>query len=518
MTRQNSYSDLERLELAAQRIVEAQADITASYGDWVDVTMACASLGEGAREAYHRICSVYPKYSHEECDAKFDNCLRTGRNLVTLGTVMKLAKDAGVDISMPRGRRQKSQKQQEEEQKNRMVRLAELLKEQAEWRHNTWLNRTELKEQDGRWRSFQERDLATYYCRVQEQGLKVKQEDINAMTKNRDFCPDYDAFKDWLLNLKPWNPDTDPDYLYDFYIGRLTFQDPENEDFYDRMLRKWHIGMVALVLGLINENPIMPIFKGTQHIGKTYFVRHILPPELSSYRLEVGPSERIDKDFIISLSETPLILFDEISFGSNQKNEAFKYIVTSSRSNVRDAYAHFRESRQRRASLIATTNEDNFIRDSQGNRRYLVIDLKDTVDLDAFPLPYEGAYAQALYLLDHGFQPKPDQDESQLITEHNLAFMEANDCEEAIMTFLQLPDGKADEEAMSAGDIMRELNLKGFRGRQYNSNSIGKAMKRLGYEYRTIRGRIKYLVAKVDYDLHSRDNKLDVKQFAPKIY
>ena len=24
-----------------------------------------------------------------------------------------------------------------------------------------------------------------------------------------------------------------------------------------------------------------------------------------------------------------------------------------------------------------------------------------------FPLPYEGAYAQALYLLDHGFQPKP---------------------------------------------------------------------------------------------------------------
>ena len=192
--------------------------------------------------------------------------------------------------------------------------------------------------------------------------------------------------------------------------------------------------------------------------------------------------------------------------------------AVSSRSNVRDAYAHFRESRQRRASLIATTNEDNFIRDSQGNRRYLVIDLKDTVDLDAFPLPYEGAYAQALYLLDHGFQPKPDQDESQLITEHNLAFMEANDCEEAIMTFLQLPDGKADEEAMSAGDIMRELNLKGFRGRQYNSNSIGKAMKRLGYEYRTIRGRIKYLVAKVDYDLHSRDNKLDVKQFAPKIY
>ena len=88
----------------------------------------------------------------------------------------------------------------------------------------------------------------------------------------------------------------------------------------------------ALMLGRINENPQMPIFKGHQHIGKTYFVRNILPPGLTDYRLEVGPAERIDKDFIISLSETPLIIFDEISFGSNQKSDAFKYIVTSSRS------------------------------------------------------------------------------------------------------------------------------------------------------------------------------------------
>lgn len=516
MTRQNSYSDLERLEMVAQRIVEAQADITASYGDWVDVTMACASLGEGAREAYHRICSVYPKYSHEECDAKFDNCLRTGRNMVTLGTVMKLAKDAGVDISMPRGRRQKTEQQQEEEQKNRMVRLAELLKEQAEWRHNTWLNRTELKEQDGRWRSFQERDLATYYCRVQEQGLKVKQEDINAMTKNRDFCPDYDAFKDWLLNLKPWNPDTDPDYLYDFYIGRLTFQDPENEDFYDRMLRKWHIGMVALVLGLINENPIMPIFKGTQHIGKTYFVRHILPPELSSYRLEVGPSERINKDFIISLSETPLILFDEISFGSNQKNEAFKYIVTSSRSNVRAAYDHFRETRERRASLVATTNEDKFIRSTDGTRRFLVIDLKETVNLGAFPLPYEGAYAQALYELDHGYDPKPDQDESQLISQHNSHYTEPNDCEEVLSTLLKNPKTIENATALAAGDILTLMSMSGHRGRNFTTSEIGRAMKRMGFECSIIHGRTKYLVEKIDPDIRRRENEDDKNEFVPK--
>ena len=185
---------------------------------------------------------------------------------------------------------------------------------------------------------------------------------------------------------------------------------------------------------------------------------------------------------------------------------------------MRDSYARFRELRERRASLIATTNEDNFIRSTEGTRRYLVIDLKDTVDLDAFPLPYEGAYAQALYLLDHGFQPKPTHNESQLITEHNRRFEEPSDCEEAILTFLKLPDTLDNAESLSAGDIMRELSFRGFRGREYNANSIGKAMKRLGFEKRKIRGTNKYLTAKIDPDMRNRENKEDAKEFVPEVF
>ena len=514
----NNYSDLEHLQLVAQRIAESGKDLTAQYGDWVNITFSCASLGEQAREAYHTICSNYPGYRREECDEKFTNCLRSGNGSVSLGTLMKMAQDAGIDTSLPRGRRQKSPSQKKEEQQNRIQLMRESLNAQASWRFNVWRQRPEVRENGGEWRPFQDRDLDTYYCRLKEQGINIKQQDVKAMIFSRDFCTDFDACSSWLNSLKPWNPDTDPDYLHDFYLGHLEFADPKNEPFYDQMLKKWHVGLVALMLGRITENPQMPILKGAQHIGKTYFARHILPPELRDYRLEVGPSERIDKDFIISLSETPLILFDEISFGSNQKNEAFKYIVTSNRSNVRDAYAKFREPRERRASLIATTNEDNFIRDAEGNRRYLVIDLKATVDLINFPLPYEGAYAQALYLLDHGFQPKPTHEESQLITQHNQRFIEANDCEEAILTFLKQPDGQSTEEALSAGDIMRELGFRGFRGREYNANAVGKTMKRLGFESKKIRGSNKYLVTKIDPDMHNRENLADANQFVPEVF
>lgn len=514
----NNYTDIEHLELVAQRLAEAGRDITADYADWISVTFACASLGEQAREAYHTICSLYSGYKREECDEKFTNCLKASNGSVTLGTLMKLAHDAGIDTSLPRGRRQKSARQKKEEQENRIQAMREALCQQAQWRFNIWRQRPEVCEPGHDWRPVQDRDLDTYYCRLKELGLKISQQDVKALIFSRDFCQDFDAVKEWLCGLKPWNPDSDPDYLKDFYTGHLEYGDPENEPFYEQMLKKWHTGLVALMLGRINENPQMPIFKGAQHIGKTYFVRHILPPELSDYRLEVGPSERIDKDFIISLSETPLILFDEISFGSNQKNEAFKYIVTSSRSNVRDAYAHFRESRQRRASLIATTNDDYFIRESEGSRRYLAIDLRDTVDLDAFPLPYEGAYAQALYLLDHGYEPKPTHDESQQITRHNASFMEPSDCEEAILTFLRQPDGTSPMEALSAGDIMHELNYRGFRGREYNANNIGKTMKKLGFESKVIHGTRKYLVTKIDYALHITENKEEANEFLPEIF
>jgi hypothetical protein len=96
--------------------------------------------------------------------------------------------------------------------------------------------------------------------------------------------------------------------------------------------------------------------------------------------------------------------------------------------------------------------------------------------------------------------------------------MEISDCEEAILTFLRLPDGMSTMEALSAGDIMHELNSRGFRGREYNANTIGKYMKKLGFESKVIHGTRKYLVTKVDYALHNTENKEDVKKFIPEVF
>ena len=134
----NNYTNLEHLKLVAQRLAEAGRDITADYADWISVTFACASLGEQAREAYHTICSLYSGYKREECDEKFTNCLKAGNGSVTLGSLMKMAQDAGIDINLPRGRRQKSKTQKKEEQENRIQAMRDALNAQSEWRFNVW--------------------------------------------------------------------------------------------------------------------------------------------------------------------------------------------------------------------------------------------------------------------------------------------------------------------------------------------------------------------------------------------
>ncbi len=497
MINNHTFTDLEHLELVANRIAERGLDLTCSYPDWIKVTFACASLGEGAREPYHTICRQYSGYRREECDAKFDNCLRTGSGAIKVATLMQMAKDAGIDITLPRGRRAKSEEKKSEERKNQFQAAVKTLKSWGDWYFNTWTERTEIQKDGGERQPVTDIDVSTYYCRLKELGINVSAKDVEHILKNQDFATPYDPFRDYLEGLPEWK-EGDPDYIHDFFVGHMEFGDPENMEFYDLMFHKWFVGMVGLWLETYEENPIVPVLYGEQHIGKTFFVRNILSRPLQRYLFPVSPSARVDKDFEIAMSETPLMFLDEFNINNQTKSDAYKYAATSTKSYVRDSYAHHREMRIRKASLIAATNHEQFIRETEGMRRYLAVNLAGTVNLNNAPLPYDGAYAQAYYLIKHGYHHKPTQEESALITEHNQPYVMNDDVAEVLQTLLRIPEAGEITEAFSAGDILNLLNIRGFRGRAFNTNNIGKAMTKIGFQIkRTRKGKL-YLAVVIE--------------------
>ncbi len=476
----NSFSDLERLELIAQRLYERNVDLTASYGDWVRVTMACASLGEQARESYHKICSLYPKYRREEADGKFNNCLRTANGSVSLGTLVQMAKDAGVDTSMPRGRR--ANKAEDTDSKaDKVTRIIDELTRNREWRYNVLREKTEFKEEGQDWEPMNDRNFDTMITNLRQQGLSIQGQSLKSILGSKDFARDYNPVHEYLNSLPGYDPEKDSDYIHETFVGHFILENPEDAPFYDMVFRHFIVGMVELWLGQIKENPTMPVLSGPQGIGKSYFCRGLLPPELESYVANVGPGQPIDKDTIIMLSEELLIVCDEFELSSKSKIDMYKYIASLDKSKVRRSYDRYSEDRIRRASLIGSNNQSSFIYEPEGNRRFVGVGIKGLIKLSEKPIDYRGLYAQVLYLITQNYPPHPSEEEISQINLHNVAYLQLDDCTEALLTIIRLPKEEEPSEWVLIGDLMKKLAMNGFRGSSFSAIKIGRSLRKMGF-------------------------------------
>ena len=90
------------IETVTQRIESAGVDITADYGDWVNLGFALTEeLGENGRDYFHRLSRFYPDYDKDECDKQYDKCMRSHGTGVTIRSFFQLAKEHGISVSIP---------------------------------------------------------------------------------------------------------------------------------------------------------------------------------------------------------------------------------------------------------------------------------------------------------------------------------------------------------------------------------------------------------------------------------
>lgn len=100
----------EHLELVINRINEMRIDLTADDDDYSNILYAFANdLGESGRKYVHQICQYWvgkngQRYSYDDVNSAYDYRLSHGNGTSTIATFMAIAKDNGVDISMPPGR------------------------------------------------------------------------------------------------------------------------------------------------------------------------------------------------------------------------------------------------------------------------------------------------------------------------------------------------------------------------------------------------------------------------------
>ena len=154
-------------------------------------------------------------------------------------------------------------------------------------------------------------------------------------------------------------------------IGKEFLGNPHN--IATLAMQRMMIGAVARAYNPGCSMSWLPILVGAQGVGKSMFSRNLVPQSLFS---EITtPLETLMKEQY-RLHVAWLLELPEIDNYFNTRNiENFKNLITTRTDEVRFPYASLPSKLARRFVLIGTTNRNQFLVDSTGNRRFVPLEV-----------------------------------------------------------------------------------------------------------------------------------------------
>ena len=256
----------------------------------------------------------------------------------------------------------------------------------------------------------------------------------------------------------------------------------ESQETVEWALHKWLVAMVASWMSDQDANhQIFTIF-GPQGIYKTTFFRHLLPPQLRSYFWENAHNSFSSKDDKLAITENCLVEIEEVEAIVGRDLSELKALVTAEKIKERRPYAEFRQQKARLASFCASGNEQHFLTDLTGNRRWLCFYISHIDDPRQWQLDHSQLYAQLLQEYRSGFQYWFDKQEEQRIERLNAPFRIISPEEELIAHRLRKPRGNEAVKLMNSTMIAMYLTG-GHLSPSISIRKIGDIMRKLGYKW-----------------------------------
>ncbi|MCD6013168.1 MAG: virulence-associated family protein [Flavipsychrobacter sp.] len=320
-----------------------------------------------------------------------------------------------------------------------------------DFRHNPILERTEFKlRKEKTYRLLSERDVNSI-CR--ELNNNEKKCSIAALRSllNSDFVKESNPFINYFEGLPKWNGKID-------YIEELAQTiKAENQDFWVWSFKKWLVNLVACAMGSSINQQVL-VFVGKQGLGKTTWLNKLVPAPLQGY-LYCGVINPSNKDTLVNLSENIIINLDELENLNKSELGSLKSLITQSAIRLRRAYGIYNENFVRRASFVGSVNEVEFLTDTTGNRRYLVI---DTTGINYnHKINFDNVYSQAYALLTdlkYKFNFVFADDDIEKIDENNQKFIRQSIEEELLLKHYRRPEeGDKDIILLTTTDVLMDL-------------------------------------------------------------
>ena len=217
------------------------------------------------------------------------------------------------------------------------------------------------------WTDSDDAELRGYFEKLYD-GFKNASaiNDALAILKNRKST---NVAKEYFENLI-WDGRERLDNLIIDYLGA------ENNEYTRQVTRK---ALVAVVARAITEKPVkfdnMVILTGKQGIGKSTLLNKLAGEWFTDNIIDFN-----SKDTLLLLQNCIIAEVPELQGFNKADSNRLKQFLGQKTDKYRAPYERREEEHPRHCVFFGTTNDDEFLRDSTGNRRYWPIEVRKTRD------------------------------------------------------------------------------------------------------------------------------------------
>ena len=280
---------------------------------------------------------------------------------------------------------------------------------------------------------------------------------------------------------------------------------PENteEGKYSRIyIKKWLMQTCCALFNVIKcpfSLDIILIFKGKQGIGKTrFFEKLALESQFFGEGICLDPR---DKDSVMQATSKWISELGEIGSTMRKDMDSVKAFLTKSTDEYRTPYGKASLHYPRMTSFVGTVNDDEFLIDQTGNRRFVTIPLPSdlVIDYETQIKPFNALqlWSQVYELIkdkDKASCFRLTEDEKRQLEKRNAVFVKPMKAECEVLDILE------EQQTQEQGYIctFKEMTVLQFiqlHNLKYDARVVGRVLKKYGYE--AVRKRINGEVTRV---------------------
>ncbi len=303
----------------------------------------------------------------------------------------------------------------------------------------------------------------------------------------------YDCVK-YVANGNPFNPVAEwiltkkwdgVNRLPAFYntLNSKNDHDSAERAFKETLIKRWMISAIAATFEPkgISAHGVL-VLSGAQYIGKTNWFKQLAPKELNVLKDGVLLDPK-DKDSVYQSVTNWIVELGEIGATFKKADiDQLKAFITKESDELRLPYQRESSTFPRRTVFMASVNDDAFLQDPTGNRRFWTIECESINHSHGMDMQQVWAEVYELYL--KGERWTLDKDEMAKLNESNQHFESFNPFEEKILDMFDWSEkldpefGYPNGQFMTCTQVFESISQVSIPSKK-DLNSISTAVKKI---------------------------------------